>query len=963
MKKRILAALTLAFLPTLGVAPTALAVDEAMVEQSALVQTWQITAEENLPGNDELFAGYVEQTLYGDNSIMPLGLNAVNSVFADDPVNQKFYELLKVKIVEVAKNGGSTQFTISLGDLGVTKTGNWADFGCNDYQNQEERHKAIAKACPINVDVFKVLLLDCPYEMYWCDKSASNAFQINGPSYSYNSQGFTLDDSLEVSIRVGAGYRDNENINSVKPAIANVSETAQEIVDKYKGQSAFDRLQGYKDEICALVSYDVDAANGSSADGVNPWQIVNVFDKDPETNVVCEGYAKAFQYLCDLDGAIDCYTVTGEMSGGTGAGPHMWNVVRLNGKNYLVDLTNCDEGSVGMPDKLFLKAPDSGDVTTGYSFALPNTITYAYDEEIKAIWGNSILTLATTDYNPDETPDEVLVSNVSLNKTTLTMQIDGTEVLTATVLPAAAANKDVTWQSDNTAVVTVDRNGKVTAVGVGSATVTVTTVEGKKTATCKINVAAAVVQPVADVKLDKTALSMNKGDTVVLNATVMPTDANNKAVKWNSSDKSVVTVDENGKLTAVKSGTATITVTTVDGNKTAKCEVTVNSSSVKLDKNVLAMIAGSGRTITLTADVDTKLTDKTVVWTSSNPAVATVVNGTVTAHAAGTATIIATMNADSDAKAECVVTVSANPENKGVYVVTFDANGGIIVGESSVQVLDGTKYKMPAASKKGYNFRGWQRGSDTKNVTAAGAVYTITADTDFIAVWGTSGGGGSSHRPGISGGTTTPTKPEKPGETTKPGTSTDNKTVTAANINNKFADVQNNAWYSEAIAYVYNNGMMNGTDGGKFEPNATTTRAMLVTMLHRLENEPVTGASRFSDVASGQWFSEAVAWAAANGVVNGYENGTFAPNASITREQLAAVLYRFAQFKGYDVTAKGILNSFSDSAEVSGWAKEAMQWAVGVGIINGDSNALKPAGNATRAEVAMMLMRFCEEFK
>ena len=181
----------------------------------------------------------------------------------------------------------------------------------------------------------------------------------------------------------------------------------------------------------------------------------------------------------------------------------------------------------------------------------------------------------------------------------------------------------------------------------------------------------------------------------------------------------------------------------------------------------------------------------------------------------------------------------------------------------------------------------------------------------------------------------------------------------AANINNVFADVQNNAWYSAAVAYVYNNGIMNGTEKG-FEPNATTTRAMLVTMLYRLENEPAAGATKFSDVSAGQWFSNAIAWASANGVVNGYENGKFGPNDMITREQLAAVLYRFAQFKGYDVSVKGSLSNFSDSGSVSDWAQEAMQWAVGAGIINGDNGALKPAGNATRAEVAMMLMRFCE---
>ncbi len=294
------------------------------------------------------------------------------------------------------------------------------------------------------------------------------------------------------------------------------------------------------------------------------------------------------------------------------------------------------------------------------------------------------------------------------------------------------------------------------------------------------------------------------------------------------------------------------------------------------------------------------------------------------------------------------------------YKITFDTDGGTLVNKTNPDyVIKGETYKMPGASKSRYTLKAWAIGSkDSQTQAKANDVYTFTEDTTVYAIWQYNGGGGGSHggssRP--SGTTTKPGTTEKPGDTNKPGTTTDNnKTVTAANVNNKFADVQNNAWYSEAIAYVYNKGMMNGTDAGKFEPNATTTRAMLVTMLHRLAGGPQGGVLKFNDVASGQWFSEAIAWAAASGVVNGYENGTFAPNAAITREQLAVILWRYVG----SPAASAELN-FSDAATVSDWAQQAMQWAVSTGIINGDNGALRPAGNATRAEVAMMLMRFCE---
>ncbi|MCI9045652.1 MAG: leucine-rich repeat protein [Peptococcaceae bacterium] len=237
-----------------------------------------------------------------------------------------------------------------------------------------------------------------------------------------------------------------------------------------------------------------------------------------------------------------------------------------------------------------------------------------------------------------------------------------------------------------------------------------------------------------------------------------------------------------------------------------------------------------------------------------------------------------------------------------------------------------------------------------------------TNNTDLVYLRGsvnekpednTNNSSGGGHRP-----TTKPSE-SKPGSTAE----TQKPIITGENINTVFADVQNNVWYSEAIAYVYNNGMMNGTEKG-FEPNAATTRAMIVTMLHRLEKEPAAGVANFADVADGQWFSEAIAWAAANGVVNGYSETKFAPNDEITREQLAAILYRYAQFKGLNVSAKGDLSGFADGAAVSDWAVEAMQWAVGAGLLNGNEQGrLAPTAGATRAEVAMMLMRFAETVK
>ena len=177
-----------------------------------------------------------------------------------------------------------------------------------------------------------------------------------------------------------------------------------------------------------------------------------------------------------------------------------------------------------------------------------------------------------------------------------------------------------------------------------------------------------------------------------------------------------------------------------------------------------------------------------------------------------------------------------------------------------------------------------------------------------------------------------------------------------------FADVAADAWYADAVQYVYENGMMSGTSETTFSPDLTTTRGMIVTILYRLENEPtVTGTTAFTDVAADQYYANAVAWAAQNGIVSGIDATTFAPNNAITREQMAAILYRYAQFKGCDVSAKADLSVYTDAAQVSTYATDAMAWANGAQLITGISQTtLTPAGNATRAQVATILMRFCE---
>lgn len=177
----------------------------------------------------------------------------------------------------------------------------------------------------------------------------------------------------------------------------------------------------------------------------------------------------------------------------------------------------------------------------------------------------------------------------------------------------------------------------------------------------------------------------------------------------------------------------------------------------------------------------------------------------------------------------------------------------------------------------------------------------------------------------------------------------------------RYTDVHTNDWFYEPVMYVSDQGIMTGTGAETFSPQTVTSRGMIVTILHRMEGEPAAEAADFSDVAAGRYYSEAIAWASAHGIVSGYGNGTFGPDAAITREQMASILYRYAEYKGADTSARDDLSDFVDADAVSPYALEVMQWAVGAGLIAGQSaDTLAPKTNSTRAVAATILMRYCQ---
>lgn len=178
-----------------------------------------------------------------------------------------------------------------------------------------------------------------------------------------------------------------------------------------------------------------------------------------------------------------------------------------------------------------------------------------------------------------------------------------------------------------------------------------------------------------------------------------------------------------------------------------------------------------------------------------------------------------------------------------------------------------------------------------------------------------------------------------------------------------FDDVKTPSWYSEAVDYVVTEGYMTGVGNGKFDPGGTVTRAQVVQILYAKEGKPaVQNKKTFSDVPEGKWYAQAVYWSSGNGIVAGYPDNTFQPDRAVTREQLVAILYQYAKYKGSDVTVKTAnpMKKYPDAASVSNYAKEPISWALEKGLISGTEKGIEPKGTATRAQIAVIIKAYCE---
>ena len=326
---------------------------------------------------------------------------------------------------------------------------------------------------------------------------------------------------------------------------------------------------------------------------------------------------------------------------------------------------------------------------------------------------------------------------------------------------------------------------------------------------------------------------------------------------------------------------------------------------------------------------------------------------------------------------------------------------------TKIEVVSGEEIPLPSRSDYGYNhFVGWKSSVDGKTYQPGDKV-DISGNVTFTAQWTYIPPANPNYRidiPDFENGTVTAdpaaakagakvtltatpdegyavgtiTVTDRFGDAVKVTENADGTytftmpngqvTVTATFVETEepvaepFIDVAEGDWFYDAVVYAYQNELMDGVGGNRFAPNSETTRAQLVTILYRLEGEPaVSGDLPFTDVEAGIWYTDAILWAAENNIVNGVSDTEFAPGDDLTRQQLVTILYRYAEAKGYDVSASADLSGYPDAGQVQDYAQPAMAWAVAEGIVEGMDGNLNPAGNASRAQIATILMRFCED--
>lgn len=448
---------------------------------------------------------------------------------------------------------------------------------------------------------------------------------------------------------------------------------------------------------------------------------------------------------------------------------------------------------------------------------------------------------------------------------------------------------------------------------------------------------------VESVELDRNEAELEVGESITLTAAVSPENASEQGVIWSSSDINVAIVEQNGKVTAVGCGTAVITVTTLDGKLTASCTVhgktPIYSNTVLPSENGTVSVdtesSPAGETVTITVKPNEGYTVDELIITDKdgNPV-------KVTENEDGTYSYVQPEGGVT-IEVEFKVHEETKPEED-------DDNEASQRFHQSLMLLFSQEFEIIAEASEGGSIT--PEGTSTLKYDRT-VTYTITADEGYeisaVLVDGQDVGTVSEYT----------FKRVKADHTIE---AIFEKVIIKEQ--NPFTDVKETDWFYEDVQFVSENGLMNGVGADQFAPDSALTRAMLVTVLWRLEGEPVVNyILPFSDIANGEWYTEAVRWAAAEGIVNGYEDSTFRYGSEITREQVMAILHRYAAYKGLE---SGMMFPMIPQYNCSLWAENDIIWADMVGLTDGiGKDIFDMTASADRAEIAAYLRRFCIAFE
>ena len=583
---------------------------------------------------------------------------------------------------------------------------------------------------------------------------------------------------------------------------------------------------------------------------------------------------------------------------------------------------------------------------------------------------------------------QIKATTASLDKTELTINKGAAAQLNLSVTPENFTDI-VDWKSTDTNIVTVSDNGVVKAVGIGTATVKVTV--GDVSTTCKVT----VLQPVTGINLNKSSLTMDALGTFQMTASVYPDGANDKRITWSSSDPAIASVDENGLVTALKKGTATITAAAMDGSGVkSTCKVMVSNTAyvctdpAQLESphnydnsctDVWSYKVDGASSLNVTFDAQTELEDGfdyLYILDGSGKEVGKYTGkelaGKTVSIPGDTVQIRMASDKGNNAWGFKVTSVTAGSEtcqhiwdNGKVTKEPTETETGVKTftctrcSETKTEVIPPLSHKhsydavvtAPTCTEKGY----------TTHTCACGDSYVDTYVDALGHAWDN---GKVTKEP-----TATETGVRTYTCTRCHETKTESIPVVSVDVTQMFTDVTKN-WAYPGIQYCVTHGIMGGMGDGTFAPTGTTTRAQIVQILYNLEGTPaVSGTTPFTDLTA-NWYKPAILWAYQNNVVAGTSPTTFAPDQPVTREQIAVILtqYMFHVLKMERTWTPADLSTFPDGAQVSSWAKEAMQDAVALGLINGTKASdglvyIDPQGSATRQQVATILMNFCQNVK